>query len=306
MPGVVPYDLNTPLFSDYAQKTRFAWVPPGASATWDARAAIDLPAGSFVVKTFAFAPDMRDPSAGRRLVETRVLYHAADGWRGWPYVWDDAETDAAFSPGGEVRSISLVTPAGKSVTAAYLVPSMGQCQRCHADAPGEGLHLLGSTARNLNRDFAFADGAENQIARWSRLGLLAGAPAPAAAPRLAAWDDPATGTPAERARALLEVNCAFCHGAGGLARSTGLFLGTEVTDPYALGLCKTPVAAGPGSGGLSYDVVPGDPDRSILVHRMAATEPGSAMPQIGRSLVHEEGLALVREWVAGLTPAGCP
>jgi uncharacterized repeat protein (TIGR03806 family) len=306
MPGVVPYDLNTPLFSDYAQKTRFAWVPPGASATWDARAAIDLPAGSFVVKTFAFAPDMRDPSAGRRLVETRVLYHAADGWRGWPYVWDDAETDAAFSPGGEVRSISLVTPAGKSVTAAYLVPSMGQCQRCHADAPGEGLHLLGSTARNLNRDFAYADGAENQIARWSRLGLLAGAPAPAAAPRLAAWDDPATGTPAERARALLEVNCAFCHGAGGLARSTGLFLGTEVTDPYALGLCKTPVAAGPGSGGLSYDVVPGDPDRSILVHRMAATEPGSAMPQIGRSLVHEEGLALVREWVAGLTPAGCP
>jgi uncharacterized repeat protein (TIGR03806 family) len=304
--GVLPYDLNTPLFSDYAQKTRTVWLPPGTAAPYDTAGALDLPVGAIVTKTFAMAPDQRTPAAGRKLVETRVLVHWATGWRGYPYIWDADEQDATYTPGGRVRTFDLVTPSGTATTASYLIPSVTQCARCHSDDPAEPMHLLGPSVANLNRDFVYAGGTENQLAHWSAAGILDGAPAPAAAPKLAAAHDPASGTVEQRARAYLEVNCAFCHSTTGLARTTGLFLGTGVTDPFHLGVCKPPVAAGPGAGGLQYDVVPGTPDASILVHRVDATDAVTVMPQIGRSVKHEEGVALVREWVTGLSGGPCP
>ena len=143
-----------------------------------------------------------------------------------------------------------------------------------------------------------------QLARWSSLGLLVGAPAPLSAPRLPAFDDPSSGTSSDRARAYLEGNCSYCHSAGGEARTTGLFLGMAETDNTHLGVCKQPVAAGRASSNLVFDVVPGQPDQSILVYRMNATEPSIAMPEIGRSLVHAEAVSVVRDWISGL-PGGC-
>jgi hypothetical protein len=152
----------------------------------------------------------------------------------------------------------------------------------------------------LNKDFAYADGAENQLAHWQKIGCLSGAPAPAQAPRLPVWDDPATGTLAERARAWLEINCAHCHNPRGPARTSGLDLMASQTDRYQQGIWKTPIAAGRGSGGRYYDIVPGKPDESILAYRIASTELGVMMPELSRRLVNEEGVALVREWIAGL------
>ena len=68
----------------------------------------------------------------------------------------------------------------------------------------------------------------------------------------------------------------------------------------ALGVGKRPVAAGRGSGGLEVSIAPGHPEQSILVHRMESTEPGVMMPELGRSLRHEEGLKLIRDYVASL------
>jgi hypothetical protein len=75
-------------------------------------------------------------------------------------------------------------------------------------------------------------------------------------------------------------------------------------DPAHLGFCKSPVAAGKGSGGLRYDIHPGQPDSSILVYRMQQQDPGVRMPELGRQLLHEEGVALIREWIASL-PGDC-
>jgi hypothetical protein len=71
-------------------------------------------------------------------------------------------------------------------------------------------------------------------------------------------------------------------------------------DPYKRGIGKIPVAAGRGSGGRLYDIVPGQPDESILMYRLESMEPGVMMPELGRRLTDEEGVALVREWVASL------
>src|ERR1700728_112657 len=137
-----------------------------------------------------------------------------------------------------------------------------------------------------------------QVGRGHDADRPAGAPSPSGAPRLAAWDDPKSGTLDARARAWLEINCAHCHNPGGPARNSGLDLLASQHNPTAFGIYKVPVAAGPGSGGRQYDIVPGRPDQSIVAYRIASTHPRVMMPELGKRMVHEEGVALVRQWIA--------
>lgn len=299
-PAVVPFDVNSPLFSDYALKTRMVWLPPGARMAWDDTWAFELPPGGMVLKTFAFPKDFRRPGADVRLVETRVLVAGPAGTVALPYVWNDAQDDATLEVAGGYQRIDWIDAQGQAKGTDYLVPNMSLCKKCHENRADGALHLLGVNGRQLNRDFAYPGGMENQLAHWTRLGILAGAPDPSQVPRLPVWNDPATGTVAERARAWLEANCAHCHSAEGMARTSGLFLAYAESDPYKVGVCKSPVAAGPGSGGFHYDIVPGQPDQSIFTFRLASTDPKILMPQLGRTVVHEEGLRLVRDWIAGM------
>ena len=184
------------------------------------------------------------------------------------------------------------------------MPNENQCAGCHVtDLKTKSIAPIGLKARHLNRDFAYREGSENQLAHWGRIGAMAGAPTPDRAPRSAAWDDPRTGTLDDRARAWLEINCAHCHNPDGPARNTGLDLRTSQRTPSAIGVNKPPVAAGIGSGGRLYDIVPGRPDESILAYRIASTHPGVMMPELGKRLVHEEGVALVRDWIAAMSGA---
>jgi len=302
--GVVPYDLNTPLFSDYATKYRTVWLPPGTSIRYVASGRFDFPVGTVITKSFGFAADVRQATSPVQWVETRVLVRGPDGWKGTSYLWDDSYTDAQITVGGEILNPSFIGTLGQTEEPNYLVPSQAQCPKCHDD--GDTMYTLGPSAEQLNRTFDYDAGPENELAHWARLGLLTGAPPPAQAPVLAVWNDPSTGDVTARARAYLQANCGYCHdGSGGEARTTGLVLtGTEV-DPTALGICKTPIAAGKAAQGELYDVVPGQPDASILIYRVTQTAPSLAMPEIGRSLEHIEGVALLSEWVTAL-PGSCP
>jgi hypothetical protein len=100
--------------------------------------------------------------------------------------------------------------------------------------------------------------------------------------------------------AYLDINCAHCHSAEGPASTSGLFLTFNEKDPLKIGINKTPVAAGKGAGSYTFDIAPGKPDESILVHRMKSTEVGIAMPELGRTTVHQEGAELIRQWIQGL------
>ncbi|MBC8987435.1 hypothetical protein H9X96_16835 [Pedobacter sp. N36a] len=93
---------------------------------------------------------------------------------------------------------------------------------------------------------------------------------------------------------------AHCHTKGGDAYNTGLFLDYAEKDPGHLGFKKAPVSAGGGTGGLDYDIIPGNADQSILYYRMNSTEPGTAMPELARTLTHREGVQLIREWINSL------
>ncbi|HET6969944.1 MAG TPA: SO2930 family diheme c-type cytochrome [Phenylobacterium sp.] len=301
--GLTPYALNTPLFSDYALKFRFLYLPPGKAAAYRADGVLDLPVGAALVKTFAYPADFRRPDAKVRYLETRLLIHRPDGWVAYAYVWNDAQTEAMLKRAGARIEVGFTDAQGQPRTVDYRVPNQNQCKACHQ--LDKTLTPIGPKARNLNGDFDYATGRENQLAHWSRLGLLTGAPTPAGAPRTAHWDDPAEPLDG-RARAYLDANCAHCHNPKGAASNSGLFLSLDETRPVALGIGKAPVAAGKGSGDLRVGIEPGHPEDSILLHRLASDEPGVMMPELGRSITHAEGVALIRAWIAAMPTSSQP
>jgi uncharacterized repeat protein (TIGR03806 family) len=293
--GVVEYDLNTPLFSDYAAKQRYVRIPEGESVPYNADDIFEFPVGTVIAKTFGHDNDMSDLSKGRRMIETRILKREEKGWIGLPYVWNDEQTEATLSLTGASVDVQWIHYDGEQRQISHLVPNVNDCKRCHVENVP-----IGPKARLLNGDFAYEHGKENQLAYWSRSGLLADAPSPDEAPRLADWDDESTGSVEERARAWLEINCAHCHSKTGPARNSGLHLYASVTDPFQLGVYKGPVAAGKGTGGRSFDIVPGKPEESILMYRLETTHSGEVMPEFGRSMVDTEANELIRQWIASM------
>jgi uncharacterized repeat protein (TIGR03806 family) len=295
--GVVPYDLNTPLFSDYASKYRTLWLPPGTSATYKNDDVFDFPVGTIITKTFAF------PAAKgkEKLIETRLLVRATDGWKALPYIWNEAQTDATLELAASPALISFTDAAGKKREFSYGIPNVNECAHCHDR--NKTLLPIGLKARNLNRAYDYADGKANQLAHLTKIGYLQGAPAPEQAPRVPVWNDPTTGSLEARARAYLDNNCAHCHQDGGVAGYTAFLLDYNETNPRRLGFCKLPNSAG-FTGNRPFDIVPGSPQESILLYRMESLRAKEMMPEIGRSVLHEEGIALVREWLASLK-GGC-
>jgi len=304
--GFFAYDVATPLFSDYTHKDRFLWLPPGAAMTWSDLDAFDLPVGSILVKTFSYARDRRDPSLGRRLLETRLLVRGTAAWRGVSYVYDDGDpTGARLAIAGAPLDTSWIHDDGAERTNRYIVPNQNQCKSCHAEHD-KVMSVLGPKARNLNRPGPAGSGVDNQLQALIDRGALVGAPPREAWPRGIAAADPDAGTLDQRARTWLDVNCGACHNPrGGMARTSGLYLDITQTDPAQLGICKAPVAAGRGSGGRSFAIVPGQPDASILMFRIESIEPDIKMPELGRNLVDDQGAALIRQWIAQL-PGSCP
>ncbi len=263
---LAPYALNTPLFSDYADKDRFLYVPPGQQIAYSGDGVPRFPVGSALIKTFRY---------GVRKVETRVLLHRANGWVALPYIWEG--DDAVLRRAG--RRIAMRVN-GQAID--YAVPNVNQCKDCHS-SDGK-LVPIGPKARNLS---------EGDFAGWRKAGVLGITPRVASLP---IWGDPRASLDA-RARAYLDVNCGHCHNPRGSASNSGLNLTWETASGTALGIRKTPVAAGRGAGGNLYSIDPGYPERSIMVHRLASVEPGVAMPELGRSMTHKEGVELLRTWI---------
>ncbi|AWW74132.1 hypothetical protein CD351_06785 [Erythrobacter sp. KY5] len=272
---VMPYELNTPLYSDGADKLRFIYVPDGETIKANADGLLQFPVGSAIIKTFAFGE-----GSDRRLIETRVLLNRADGWLALPYRWNEEQTEARLALAG--GRIPIITPAGEEIS--YRIPNKNQCKACHS--LDDAVLPIGPKARNL---------APELLELLSEQGKLDAVPdVSRPMPR---WSD-ANAAKEPLARAYLDVNCAHCHRPGGGASNSGLDLRWEQDAPFARGVNKPPVAAGRGAGGLLVSIEPGDPDASILVHRMNSNEPGVAMPELGRSTIDEEAVALMRDWIA--------
>ena len=323
--GVIPYDLVTPLFSDYAHKQRTIWMPEGATGRYREGDILDLPVGTVITKTFYYPrgetggeirqtldraagwrPDGLD-LAGIRLVETRILVHRESGWLALPYVWNAEQTEARLQRAGTIERLTLVADDGSRQDFAYAVPNANQCAGCHAvNNTTRAIQPIGPAARHINRDYAYAGGDRNQLARLAEAGYLDSWPGAIgeAGPRDADYLDADAPLDA-RARSYLDINCGHCHNPAGPADTSGLHLQFDAPVGPNLGLCKLPIAAGGGTGGRRFDIVPGAPQDSILTFRMESNNPGSMMPELGRAVRHEEGIALIEQWIAQMDQP-CP
>ncbi|TDH27082.1 hypothetical protein EXU57_09360 [Segetibacter sp. 3557_3] len=294
-PGVVPFDLNTPLFSDYAEKARFIRLPRGTSVEYTSSGILAFPTGALLIKTFYYSADLRKPGQNKQLIETRLLLKEAAEWKALTYVWNEEQTDAFLEIAGEDRLVRFVNSDGEAKELRYVIPNQNQCKGCHN--VNEMLLPIGPTAAQLNRNYLYQSGVQNQLRYWKLKGMLNGLPELRTVSKTPVWNDPASGDLESRARAYLAINCAHCHSPQGPARTSGLYLTETETNKTALGIHKSPVAAGKGSGGRLVDILPGSADSSILWYRMQAEGAGERMPELGKSLVHKEGVALIRDWI---------
>jgi uncharacterized repeat protein (TIGR03806 family) len=335
----IPYDLSTPLFTDYATKYRFVFVPEGEVATYSEHEVIEFPVGSVLVKTFSMPADTANRGVNETNIETRLLIHRADGWTAIPYYWDSA-TDASYIVTGKTIADVTITHDGQPLTFDYGVPQKNQCTNCHAVVPvldkndptdkrKSIFKPIGPKARFLNNDYDYAGGVENQLAHWESAGILISAPTDkttiASAPIFKDTTD-ITALSTEdlntMARGYLDINCAHCHrdaltisepnyaGAAGDSGLTVEFNRNFDTEQGRFGICKTAVAGGypaEESGYNQYprDVVPQHADRSYLLYRMNTNDGRHKMPELGRASTHKEGVALVRAWINSLDANDC-
>jgi len=207
-PGVIPYSLNSPLFSDYAFKKRFVKIPLGAKARYNPDDVFEFPEGTMLIKNFYYPQDFRKAEEKNHILETRLLIKEKSAWKTLPYVWNDQQTEAFLDVAGENRSVSWTHFDGSVRKVNYSVPNTNQCKGCHLR--GDRISPIGLSARQLNGDYPYSNGRKNQLVYWSEHNLLEGLPLQGTLPLLTAYDD--TQAPVNlRARAWLEVNCAHCH-----------------------------------------------------------------------------------------------
>lgn len=297
--GVLPYAPVSALFTDYAHKWRFVWMPAGASAIYNGdHDVLDMPDGTVIIKTFYY--DNVQPANERRIIETRLLYKRNGQWEFADYVWNAEQTEATFDLNGSFTPVTFLDDNGLERSINYRIPSSAECLTCHKE---DNLAIpIGPKPQNLNHTFAYKDGPMNQLLKWSEAGYLQRG-YPKNIVSSVRWDDPSEDMD-KRVRAYLDINCAHCHKDDSHCDYRPMrFAYNETEDPTNIGVCVPP--DDPLLPQHTYIVAKGNIGRSLLHYRMNATDEAVRMPLLGRTIVHDEGIALLSEWINGLSPA-CP
>ena len=295
---VLPYDLINSLFSDYAQKKRFVWMPEGTQATYSSDGEIlNFPTGAVLIKNFYY--DNVSESNVTQIIETRLMIKRADKWIFATYVWNDEQTEAFLDmEGSDVRV--LWNNNGTSTLIKYRIPSEVECATCHK--LNDAAVPIGPKPQNLYKTYPYIDGIENQLERWKKEGYLSNQ-APTTIATTTDWTD-ATKPLALRARAYLDINCAHCHTPGTSCGDMPMNLAFNQTEnPANLGVCIEPHEF--VTGNQQYIVTGQDVEGSLLYFRISTDDKTEMMPNIGRSLIHTEGLQLIEDWINSLEPT-CP
>lgn len=281
--ALIPYDVNSPLWSDAADKERFMAIPNGRKISVRADGDLVLPIGSVLVKTFLI---------GGRRIETRFLVrHDDGGWEGFTYEWNGAETQANLLATGKTKTIG---------SQSWYFPSRTDCTRCHTAAAGS---TLGLEVGQLNRSVLYAASGTNanQIETWKHLGLFHNLTAPAST--LSAYPDPAiaVGSLSARAQSYLAANCSMCHRPNGGAGASAF--DARYQTPFAQKrMCNRDPADALGISNAKI-FAPGAPGRSLILQRPSRLDT-QRMPPLASSLVHIGGTALLEDWIHSVT--ACP
>lgn len=315
-PGLIPYSVNSPLWSDGAHKERYLAIPgtaqigyneipypqpaPGAPRGWK------FPDGTVAVKTFSLELEAGNPQSTQRL-ETRILHlektpgtdEVGDQvWRGYTYLWNEEQSDAILlDAAGKDVTYTVKDPAapGGKREQTWHYPSRAECTMCHT-MPAK--YVLGLDTLQLNRDHNYDGVVANQLATFEHLGLFSKPlpDSPDKLPKLSDYSDVSADLNA-RARSYLHSNCSHCHRKWGGGNASFQLLGT-------LDLAETgTVGVRPNHGFFELSepalLIPGDPDRSMIYHRMTRLGLGR-MPHIASSVKDAQAVQLIGDWIRKL------
>jgi hypothetical protein len=303
-PGLVPYAVRSPLWSDAAAKERFVRIPdgakihvldcavdvdacepPGLGGVGSDEGHWDMPVGTVLVKNF---------SIEGKHIETRLLMRRStsnlSGWIGFSYEWNDQQTEANLLPDDATGKDKPVGTAAQ----VWHYPSRAQCMDCHTRYSGRS---LGPSTQQLNSDFAYADGTMNQLDKFEQLGLFEAPPKAANG-----YPDPFgnDATLDERARSYLQTNCAICHRPGVAATTVDLRYTTAFADSKLCEKVERDVDKVP-----DYRLTPGNPAESTMSFRMHTLDM-LRMPKIGSNVVDPVGAKLVDDWITAMPADACP
>lgn len=292
--GIYPYQPSSQLWSDGALKSRAIALPGSTQMTFSADGMWDFPEGAVLIKNFALPLDLRDPEGTAQRIETRLLVKTEGSWYGYSYRWNDEETDATLLAAGDDRDFIRTDADGDLFAYTWHYPSRTECRRCHHESSNR---VLGVNTAQMNHDFLYPDSGvvDNQIRALAHIGLF-NAPLPATPAELPSSPDlyDETASVADRALSYLHANCAVCHNPEGPTWvDMDLRWGVPMAERNVLS-----VAAQSNPAGLvnPLRIVPGNPDRSMLLARMA-TRDFHQMPPLGSTLVDEDAVAVVRQWI---------
>jgi uncharacterized repeat protein (TIGR03806 family) len=298
---VIPYELNSPLWSDAAVKTRGMVVPAGkkihvkdcaAEPTACAGPAdtgkFVFPVGTVMVKNFLFDD---------KFVETRLFVRSdASTWVGYSYQWNQAQTEATIVPD---ERTDVVFDTGKRMV-NWTYPSRQDCTRCHLASAGS---TLGPETAQLNRTV----GGTNQLDRWQAMNLFdAAIPKPYKKALVAPYASeagapPPTATIEERVRSYLHANCAFCHRPDSTFNHYDMRYDVSFKD---MKMCDVPPMKGDVGVPNSVIFKPASAANSVLWLRMNALPMLGRMPPIASKVIDQDAVKLTADWIASV--ASCP
>jgi uncharacterized repeat protein (TIGR03806 family) len=305
----VSYEVNSPLWSDSADKQRAFVLPPGgkihvrdcaANMATDCPNGIQddgrwhFPVGTVMIKIFLFDD---------KLVETRLFMHLdEDDWVGYSYEWDEAQTDATIKTSD--RAEVMFNTGMRTVDWHY--PSQQDCLLCHNSGAD---FTLGPETAQLNRNVAGT--MMNQIDQMAALGVFETSPAKPykaalVTPYTSQVGSPAAGaTTTDEARSYLHANCGFCHRPGGAYSVFDLRNDTALKDTNIcnVDIQKPPIASAPNATKI---LDPGSSTGSVMWQRMNVADPDAGrMPQIASYVVDTNATQVVGDWINSLTVADC-
>ena len=309
---VLPYEPASSLFTDYAHKKRFVWMPDGTKATYDSDSTVlELPVGAALVKTFYYDNVQNiTPVGGTRIVETRVMIRKADGWIFADYIWNEAQTEAFYDLAGSITHIEWKEANDVAKSADYHIPTDAQCIVCHKkNETVNGATVtknipIGIKPQNLNFDYNYGTETKNQLTKWIEAGYLeSNFSLPSVENTTVNYNDTSKSLDL-RARSYVDINCAHCHQDGRHCDYRPMrFAFTETKNNLTnMGVCLNTTDMQGFPLALSKVVTPGSINRSMMYYRLNTTNDAYKMPLHGRTIIHDEGVALIQAWINSLEP----
>ena len=313
---VLPYEPASSLFTDYAHKKRFVWMPKNTSATFNGdEKVLELPVGAALVKTFYYDNVQNiTPAGGTRIIETRIMIRKFSGWIFANYVWNDEQTEAFLDLEGSYTDISWKDENNVIKSTNYRIPNEIQCIVCHktnqvVDGITTSVNIpIGIKPQNLNFSKNFGTANANQLTKWMQEGYLQNNFSLPTASNTAIDYNDVSKPISLRARSYVDINCAHCHQTNQHCDYRPMryaFNETRAQNGLTnMGVCVETQDMQDFDESLAQIVNPGNVNRSMMHFRLNTTNEAYRMPLHGRTIIHEEGVQLVEAWINSLS--SCP